>query len=417
MHQAITRSIRGSVRSRSAVLALLSVTAFGAVSAPAYCSERSDSEPVQVATATSRLRITGDKANFSVDADHADVLSCLKSLFSQAGKQFDADPAVGGQVTLQLNSQPLEVVLASVCKQAFVKYRLDAATGIWHFEADDVAIKAAFRRIQDLNENLKQQLRALGLDVDLVPTASEAMKFSAKAAAPVRGMRNSDASQAPGIRTGAPAGPAGGGFGGGLSVDNPAARVSPAPSSGGSSVSGGVQRQQSPGGAAFANGTIKSDFLPESFVREFLSASSASNNSITPEEFQKQYGAFLKQNGLVAINTSGNAVPMSDLFAELSRQSGTPILLDPSVPRGSKFRINLSLPACTLAEALNIILPAAHLRWRALNGTTYVSATPDFQLFFGSQISPGIIYGNSSNAFQGGQRGTQQNGGTAGKQN
>jgi hypothetical protein len=386
--------------------------------AGAHGLDRSDSEPVQAAVTSSRLRITGDRTTFTVDSDHADVLACLKSLFSQAGKQFDADPAVGGQITLQLNSQPLEVVLASVCKQAFVKYHVDPATGIWHFEADDVAIKAAFKRIRDLNEDLKQQLRALGLDVpQIAPFVGELLPGGRGGATQGNALRQGSPSAASGAN--GPAGPAGGGFGGGLAQQKhmDAARANPAPNAAANSAQNGLQRQAGQEGAYFANGAVKSDFLPDSFVREFLSAGSAANSSITPEEFQKQYGAFLKQSGLVAINTNGNAVPMSDLFAELSRQSGTPILLDPSVPRGSKFRINLSLPACTLSEALNIILPAAHLRWRALNGTTYVSATPDFQLFFGTQMTPGVIYGNSSNAVQGSQRGGQQNTTGGGRQN
>jgi hypothetical protein len=386
----------------AASMALALTTAMFAA-APIRAMASDASEPVQASAGPSRMHVTGTRTAFSIDVDRADVLACIKAVFSQAGKQFDVDASAGGQITLQLAGQPLETALNSICKGAYLKYRIDSNTGIYHFEQDANAIKAAFARLQDLNAALRQQLRDMGLEVpddallNLAPGAGTRVK------APANSMR----------------GGVGGGFGGGgRSTDSPAAAANGAPTLESSAKSAGQRSARAEtGGQGRAGGQINTDFLPESFVRQFLIPGATSNSSISPQEFQNQYGNFLKQNGLVAINTNGNAVPMSDLFAELSRQTGTVILLDPSVPRGSKFRINLALPACTLTEALNVILPAAHLRWRTLNGSTYISATPDFQLFFGSQLTPGVIFGNSSNGVQGSLKPQQQGGLPPGKQN
>ncbi len=396
----VAATFKWGTRVLAVTVAALGATGF--VTAPASASAMDASEPTQASAAPSRLHVTGTRTAFSIDGDHSDVLACIKAVFSQAGKQFDADASVGGQITLQLAGQPLETALTSICKGAYLKYHIDPNTGIYHFEQDADAIKAAFTHLQDLNAALRQQLRDMGLEVPEDAMLNLAPAGTTRLKSPITAQR----------------GGAGGGFGGARAADAAPNTTNGAATLESTAKAAGPRGAKSDIGASGrAGGQIRTDFLPESFVRQFLLPGATANSNISPQDFQSQYGTFLKQNGLVAINTNGNAVPMSDLFSELSRQTNTLILLDPSVPRGSKFRINLSLPACTLTEALNVILPAAHLRWRSLNGSTYISATPDFQLFFGSQLNPGVIFGNTANGAQGALKPQQQGGQPGGRQN
>ena len=165
---------------------------------------------------------------------------------------------------------------------------------------------------------------------------------------------------------------------------------------------------------------IYSDYIPDYLLEQLLQANGIVSNRQAGMTVEKAVGEYLKKNNLLSINTHGAAVPVSDVLAELSRQSGTPIMLDPTVPRGPRFRITLSLPACSLTEALNLILPPARLRWRTINNDIYVTPSPEFQVFYGSAPIPYITYGSNSagqRATQNGQQVQGQNGGLGGGQN
>ena len=184
---------------------------------------------------------------------------------------------------------------------------------------------------------------------------------------------------------------------------------------------GAPSGQAAPGaaGGGYVETQINTSFVPDYLLEQLLQAggvASVGQNGVTVDRAVEEY---LRKNNLIAINTHGAAVPVSDVLAELSRQSGTAIMLDPTVPRGSRFRITLSLPACSLTEALNLILPPARLRWRTINSAIFVTPTPEFQIFFGSAPVPYIIYGNNSTnskPTQNGQQGAGQNGGQSGVQ-
>ncbi len=441
-----------------------------AASASAY---NETGEPVQVGQTASHLQISGTKVQFSVEADHADVLSSLKALFVQANKQFDADSAVAGQITLKLTSQSLETVLASICKQTFIKYKLDASTGIYHFEQDIDAVKQAFARLDALSALMRQQLRDMGLGLP------EDSKIDGAYAKTLTSETNGERSVAPGATgrqfgagdLGPPgaAGPggqvsqrngganggragnnplvtngadvpqaqgqsqAGGGFGGGGGLSqkaNPTGLPEKAISRGAGreanaqdsvrgknnvpqvatpKVDGAVQssRAVSP---TFKDSQIPTYFVPEELLLQLLQADNSKTNnlSVTPFAFNRALDTYLKENNLIAINTGNIAVPVADVLAELGRQANVPILIDPMVPRGSKFRITLTLPACSLNEALNLVLPPAHLLWRTINNAIYVTPKPDFQIFYGESVNPIINYRN--NQLNGQSRGQQSPG-------
>ena len=118
---------------------------------------------------------------------------------------------------------------------------------------------------------------------------------------------------------------------------------------------------------------------------------------------------FLKQNNLVTINTQGLEVPVTEVFAELQRQSNIAILVDPDIPRGPKFRMQLTLRPTSLTDALNLLCPALHLNWRRLNNSLFITPTSDFQIYWGNSNQPRIIYGPNSQQ-RGGIQNNQQGG-------
>ena len=414
------------------------------------CVASDTSEPGQPVQAASRLQVSGNRQQFSIEADHADVQSALKAVFVQADKQFDMDNNVAGQVTLKLTSQTFDTTLSSLCKQTFLKYRVDAGTGIYHFEQDADAVAASFKRINTLNAELKQQLRSFGLDLSddmkleaaLGVTnggrnATNPTNLQADSAGNVAAKGRADGLIANG-QGGFGGGQAGPG-GGGLSTQNQA----PAGSLGsvGERRSGGAgrsigpagpvgnlqEKNAAPAGAAgkantdalqtppgYKDVAINPDFISTDQLVKLLEANGLTSFQVPPQTLDRAYGYYLKQNSLLTINTNGVAIPVSDVLAELSRQSGVPIMLDPSVPRGPKFRINLSLPPCSLNEALNLVLPPAKLRWRMINNRVYVTPNPDFQIFYGSAPTPYVIFGNGYSNSNQSQRG-QQNGGPQGQ--
>ena len=152
-------------RNSAIIIGAATLMLFGAMAAHADSDTSETLQSAGAAQAPSRLQVTGSRLQFSIEADHADIQSALKAIFAQAGKQFDLDYTVAGQLTLRLDNQPLDTVLASISRQMFIKYHLDSGTGIYHFEADTDAEKAAFTHLDTVNALLRQQLRALGVDL------------------------------------------------------------------------------------------------------------------------------------------------------------------------------------------------------------------------------------------------------------
>lgn len=412
------------------------------VFAALYASADSDSSETpqssQPAQAASRLQVTGTRRQFSIEADHADVQSALKAIFVQAGKQFDLSNSVAGQFTLKLDNQPLDTVLSSLCGQTFLKCHQDTLTGIYHFEQDTAAEKAAFARIDTLNMLLRKQLHDLGLDLPGdVLLGGVLNKANAGASAqsqnPVGNSIDGNSQ-----RIGNTIGGGGGGRDAtgantqSQKTDSFDKASAPTSQGGRNYAQNGVAAKSARGagsesrqvGAGVPSGTYKDVELdtgnvPDYPVEQILQAYGMTANRQSGINADKAVENYLRQNNLVAINTHGVALPVSDVLAELSRQSGVPILLDPMVPRGARFRINLSLPACSLDEALKLILPPARLQSRIVNNHIYVTPTPEFQIFFGSAPVPYFNFpynSTGSRPTQNGQQGTGQSGGLGGGQ-
>lgn len=389
-------------------------------SLPSLASMATDKETEtrQEAPVASRLQVSGSRSAITIEADHADLQSALKALFVQSGKQFDVEAGVAGQITLRLSAQSLEACLQSICRQTFMKYHIDPVTGVFHFEQDTVAIKASFVRLESLNAELRNQLRTLGLELAADTGLSDAAK-----SAQTKGVDRSLTNGGPGGRAmGKSPGQGGlsGGFGGGAiasgniageSVGKRAATAAPVqPQAAAKIAQNGVSQYS----AADRPGTVSTDYLSTDAVMQILQASGniAEPQSVT--QFNNSYRDMLNRSGLVAINTQGAAVAMTDVLTELAKQANVSLLVDPLVPRGPKFRITLTLPATTLTEALNLILPPARLRWRIMNGAVYITTSPDFRIFYGSNPSPYYSFGNASqgtrSSLDGQQNGQNANG-------
>lgn len=343
-----------------------------------------------------RLQVTGSAEKFSIDADHADAQSVLKAIFNQANAQFTTDSSVVGQVTMRLAGQSLATTLDAVCKQLLIRYRKDA-NGIYVFEQDAEAVKVAITRLRDQNALLRQQLRSFGLSIP-----EDAVLDSASAAAPgVAGPGS-----VPNALRAAP-----GGFGGGAGGFARGPEMKSNLSGGGRSGGGAqaypdsTQRRAMVRPELGAKGEVgqKDDaplnYLTTQSIAELFALNPQTNTLQNPDN----YLAFLKQNGLVYINTGGQKAPVTEVLQELGRQSNTRILIDPSVPTGPKFNLQGYITPRTLPEALNVLTQSTRLTWRWLGPSVYVSALPDFQLFFNS-TSPRVIFGGSAYP-------TQQSGG------
>ncbi|MCW3100516.1 MAG: hypothetical protein JWL77_6134 [Chthonomonadaceae bacterium] len=364
-----------------------------------------------------KLQVTGSTEKFSVDADHADVQSVLKAIFNQANAQFTTDNSVLGQVTMRLSGQSLATTLDAVCKQLLIRYQKDAK-GIYVFTQDAEAVKAAFTRVKDQNVLLRQQLRAYGLSLPEDTTLDAA---ATNAPGP-NGPAGASAMPPNALRVSPGAGGGAGGFGGGggraiqpnLSEGN---RSAGRGQSGADSMSkplnrsvGGAKGDAGPSGNAAAKDDLRLNYLTAQSLAEMLALNPQTNTLLNPND----YLAWLKQNGLVYINTGGNKAPVTEVLQELARQSNTPILIDASVPRGPKFSLQGYITPRTLPEALQVLTQSTRLNWRWVGGSIYVDALPDFQIFLNS-TSPRVIFGNSAlpTTQQNGVQG-QQFGGTNG---
>ena len=310
---------------------------------------------IPVAPSASKLQVTGTAQKVSIDADHADVQSAIKAIFDQAKLQFTLDSSVTGQLTLRLTDQSLDVTLDTICKQTFLRYHRDAGTGIYTFEQDTDAIKAAFTHLRDLNLQMRQQLRDQGLELpseEQIGLATNGM-YRQGSNTPIPGKAGRGDKGDTGAA--APARPDG--------------------------AVGGSRQRSIPLNNANAN--------------DILGFLNPGNTAPLNDSDKEAYFQFLRQNSLVSINTQGQEVAVTDVFTELQRQSNTSLLVDPDVPRGPKFRMQLTLRPTTLVDALNLLCPALHLNWRRINSSVFITPTSDFQIFWGSSSQPRVIYGQS----------------------
>ncbi|HZO91687.1 MAG TPA: hypothetical protein VFB38_25420 [Chthonomonadaceae bacterium] len=339
------------------------------------------------AAVASTLQVTGTADRFTILADHADVRSLLSLVFNQAEKDFTLDNNVAGQVTMRLSRQSFLTVLDAICQQTFLRYTQDKDTGIYHFTRDDEAIRAAFTRLRTLNAQLQAQLRFLGLDLPhlgqngFAPPAYFGVPgqlgggFGGFGGGATLNMQRLQQTGPPG-----PAGPAGPSP---QSVDNALtrrqeARVKSAPSS--EKETKGEERLAHPAPRR-ADG------------RDRLGG--ANQPTIVPDAAAQQdaYRQLKNQYNYVELYTQpGQSLPVRDAIEQLAAQANVPVLIDPKVPAGPKFRLEGSISARSLPDALNILTSIARLEWKWVGDKIFVTTTPDFQLFYGNTNVPRASY-------------------------
>lgn len=357
--------------------------------------------PLQViaqAPATATLQVSGTADRFTILADRADARSVLSLVFTQAEKDFTLDNNVTGQVTMRLTGQPFQTVLDALCKQTFLKYHRDPATGIFLFSRDDAAVAAAFAQLRSLNSQLAQQLRLLGLDV---PYAAQNRVYAYQPAP-----NGGDGGAAPvyGYALGAR-----GNFGGAGGVMQSARRAQP------QGVQGPQGAQETREEVRLKDEARQSSGDKKMVVRKivpnapendaFAQDSTHVNRALSaPAPAQEAAAARVQAGGDVVqqLRTNNNLVelrippdqtlPVRDALQQLAAQANVPMLIDPQVPSGPKFRVAGTIPARSLPEALNLLAPTARLEWKWVGDTIFVTTTPEFQLFFGDSNVPRATY-------------------------
>jgi hypothetical protein len=347
--------------------------------------------------APATLQVSARAGRFTLSADRADVQSVLKALFDQAERQFILDSTVTGQVTMRLTNQPLRVALDAICAQTFLRYRYDAEKNLYRFERNDEAIRAAFARLRSLDGNLLQQLRSQGFDIPFEMQQRGVYKIRSDGT--VQGGAALNAPNSGSQRAVAPAPRAAGD----RKVTPPHSEEAPLrPTPATRQKAGEALQNQAPGSPqdVLARNGRQGEPLSLDADSDKVNPFGYLNNS-SPE-----YNQFLAQNGLVTFTIpKGQAAPVADVLLSLGRQANVPILIDPSVPNGPVFRIDGNLPPRPFVEALNLLAPAARLEWRWVGNQVFVNAAPDFQIFFGSNPVPHVIY--RSQSLGPGQRGRQ----------
>lgn len=277
------------------------------------------------------LQVTGTIEKFTISANRADVLDALKLVFEQAEKQFTPVGNISGTVTLRLTDQPLVTTLDAICKQTLLRFRFDANSGIFFIERNDAAVRDAIQKLRQLDAELRNQLRLLGLNLP-----NEA-NFGL--------MQNNTAFNATGRGGGA-------GFGGAVKV---------VPNVNNALPENGVKSQ----GVAPSNLGLRAkaaeDGLPAGVGRD-------------------NYYELLKQNRYVYFAAKDKPTPVYDILQQFGQQAGVPVLIDPGVPKGSKFVLRGTLSPRPLTDALNLLAPYARLEWRWLGDSVFVTATPEFEL-------------------------------------
>ena len=315
------------------------------------------------------LQVTGTANRFSVAANHADAQETLKTVFDQAGKQFVLENNVAGQITLRLTDQPLSVVLDAITRQAFLRYRTDANTGITTFERDDDALRVAFTRLRSLDASLRDQMRLLGLGLP----SENALGFAQGGRGGAYGradasaqnenngqngndLRNSlDEAMRASRRGAIPAGP-----------QSPAMK---------DAAGGGQSRVL--------------EVAPPGPVGQAADADKTALDTNGVADIQQ----FLQANNFVSFHIPlDKPEPIYSILQSWAQQAKVPILIDPDVPNGSKFRLRGSISPRPLPEALNLLAPSARLEWRWVGNTIFIETAPDFALFFSDDKEPRVRY-------------------------
>lgn len=291
----------------------------------------------QQAKPVGTLQVTGTNSRFTISANRAEVTDALKLLFDQAEKQFVLEGNITGTVTLRLNEQPLGVVLPAICRQAFLKFRFDPVSGIFHIERDEASVRAAFQQLRNLDAELRNQLRLMGLSLpnDTIIINPAARVFNSQP------------------QNNAVRGGGGAGFGGN-SGTTPKANGDPKLS---------IQRSKTEGNS-------------DEGTKDKLN-----NGLLMDMSFNEDYQQFLKQNNFVYFSIpKEKPEPIFSVLQLWSKQANVPILVDPSVPRGSKFVIRGSIPPRPIMDALNSLAPYARLEWKWVGNSIFVTTTPDFEM-------------------------------------
>lgn len=332
------------------------------------------------------LQITEKTGRFTVNAERADVQSVLKLLFDQANKQFILDSSVTGLVTMRLNAQPLNTVLEAICGQVFLRYRYDPNTSITRFERNEEAIKNAFSRLRVMNSFVRQQLRGMGYDLpndNLSLYYQNGLQVQNGAAS---GMQNNVAGGIVGGRGGfgggggAPSGP--GGPPAGSSEEARRFQKKADDARQGNSIA--QKRDKDTTGSRSQEGLKTPGGLEQRSLNQ-----DTNNDALGVNRVDSPYLQFLSQNNLVSINIPrGQPEPMTDVILQLGRQANVPILVDPSVPTGPKFRLDGKISPRPLPDALNVLAYYGRLEWRWVGDRIFVTAAPDFQIYFGESLVP-----------------------------
>ncbi|MCX6382248.1 MAG: hypothetical protein NT023_22690 [Armatimonadetes bacterium] len=287
------------------------------------------------------LQVTGTIEKFTISANRADVMDTLKLIFEQAEKQFVPVGNLTGTVTLRLTEQPLVTTLDAVCKQTFLRFRFDANSGIFYIERNEPAVRDAIQRLRQLDTELRNQLRLLGLSLP-----SEGYF----------GMQNGGQNSILNTQ-GAGTGRVGSGFGGGnaQSAVNPNVRI--------------FNQADS----------VKTLGTPPA-INPGLRSKSVGGEPNQEGVGLDNYTAFLRQNNLVYFAAKEKPTPVYDILQQFGLQAGVPVLIDPGVPKGSKFVLRGTLSPRPLTDALNILAPYARLEWRWLGDSVFVTTMPEFEL-------------------------------------
>ncbi len=341
------------------------------------------------------LQVTGTTNVFTISAQHADVLSLLKLVFDQSHRQFVPDASVTGDVTFALSGQRFDTVLASICRQTFLRYEVDKQ-GIYQFRRDEEGLRNLLLKTQAINNVLSEQLRRMGYAVPSV-------QFGANEASRGRALSSSQAAPGAAANSGTGAGQRGGfGGGGGFGRNDSGYAGGQGANTPGSSQSSGdiiagrrsadigkdergdnanakIMARRKPDDQSGVEGSQKPSPVNGAGAEPGPSGSAGQSTAPgtnrqaagiyqdgqagvrgpAPSDLEfattGQYQTFMKQNNLVAINTRGEKVPVLQVLADLSRQANVPILVDPDVPKGKEFVVSASIPACPLNVMLNYL--------------------------------------------------------------
>ncbi len=324
-----------SLKNRGIVSILATALLWGAVSVPAQAqqnqSQLAQNSVQNYQKPVGTLQVTGTIEKFTLSANRADVMDTLKLVFEQAEKQFVPVGAITGTVTLRLTEQPLVTTLNAICKQTLLRFRFDANSGIFFIERDDPAVRDAIQRLRQLDTEMRNQLRLLGLSLPNDAYFGMTQNNS------IVNLRN------------------GAGFGGA-----------------GGSIAGSSGRAIYPLRLDSALGS------PTNGTLGMRAKSQA--EGLTEGVGLDNLNALIKQNGLVYFAAKDKPTPVYDILQQFGLQAGVPVLIDPGVPKGSKFVLKGTLSPRPLTDALNLLAPYARLEWRWLGDSVFVTATPEFEL-------------------------------------